>query len=80
MLPTLTIRPTKSHYTEAEAAVALGVTLEDFRRLIRRHIVDRDDDMANVPSTTYQPADLLVLKLMLKGLQLSDTPQTSEVA
>ncbi|MCS7026506.1 MAG: hypothetical protein NZV14_17040 [Bryobacteraceae bacterium] len=58
----------KSHYSEAEAAVALGITLEEFRALIRRHIVDGDEDMANVSTATYQPSDLLVLRMILNGL------------
>jgi hypothetical protein len=62
-------RPVKSHYSEAEAAVALGVSLDEFRTLIRSHIVDRDDDMANVPTATYQPSDLLILRMILNGMK-----------
>jgi len=68
MVPS-TSRPVKSYYSEAEAAVALGVTLEEFRTLIRSHIVEREDDMANVPTATYQPADLLILRMILNGMK-----------
>ena len=67
MSPTLS-RPVKSQYTESEAAVALGVSVEQLRTLIRSHIVKTDEDMAHVAAATYQPSDLLVLRMILKGM------------
>jgi hypothetical protein len=32
---------TKPYYTELEAAKSLGVTVEEFRTLVRRYISDR---------------------------------------
>ncbi len=61
---------TKAHFTEAEAAQQLGITVEDLRTLIRRHIVLDDTDATNVPMTTFQPSDLLLLRLLAKN-QLS---------
>ncbi|MGH9675176.1 MAG: hypothetical protein ACRD44_18550 [Bryobacteraceae bacterium] len=54
----------KSYYTEAEAARSMGVTIDELRGLIRRHIVDSEDDLSNCPKATYYPADLVVLKLL----------------
>ena len=56
----------KAQYSEAEAAQQLGVSVEHLRTLIRRHIVVEDTDVNNVPITTFQPSDLLVLRLLTK--------------
>jgi len=57
-------RATKSQYSETEAAEELGVSVEQFRKMIRSHVIDRDEDLNNVPVTTFQPSDLLILKLL----------------
>jgi hypothetical protein len=57
-------RSPKSQYTEAEAAEELGITVERLRAVIRSHVVDRDEDLNNVPVTTFQPSDLLILRLL----------------
>ncbi|WP_031498496.1 hypothetical protein [Bryobacter aggregatus] len=57
----------KAQYTEAEAAAQLGVSVDDLRNLIRRHIVVDEVDATNVPMTTFQPSDLLVLRLLSKS-------------
>lgn len=64
MTPIIT-RPVKQSYTEAEAASALGVSVDQLRALMRQHIVQADDDAAQLPSATYQPSDLLVLRMIL---------------
>lgn len=57
-------RPGKSQYSEAEAAEELGISVAQLRTMIRSHVVDRDEDLDNVPATTFQPSDLLVLRLL----------------
>ena len=57
-------RATKSQYSETEAAEELGVSVEQFRTMIRSHVVEQDEDLNNVPVTTFQPSDLLILKLL----------------
>ena len=57
-------RPVKSQYSEVEAAEELGISVEKLRTMIRSHVVDRDEDLTNVPVTTFQPSDLLILKLL----------------
>ncbi|MBM3760499.1 MAG: hypothetical protein FJW36_09665 [Acidobacteria bacterium] len=57
----------KAQYTEAEAAQQLGIPVEDLRTLIRRHIVVEESDATNAPMTTFQPSDLLVLRLLAKS-------------
>ena len=54
----------KSQYSETEAAEELGVTVEQLRKMIRNLVVDRDEDLTNVPVTTFQPSDLLILRLL----------------
>ncbi len=68
MIPTTT-RPAKSHYSESEAAVALGVSVEQLRTLIKSHILKGDEDPQNVAQATFQPSDLLILRMMLGGLR-----------
>ncbi len=56
-------RTGKSQYSETEAAEELGVSIEQLRTMIRSHVVDRDEDLSNIPATTFQPSDLLILRL-----------------
>jgi hypothetical protein len=60
----LAIKPTKPQYSENEAAAELGLSVEQLRTLIRSHIVETDEDLNNVPMASFQPSDLLVLKLL----------------
>ncbi len=59
-------RTGKSHYSEAEAAEELGITIMQLRTMIRSHVVDRDEDLSNVPQTTFQASDLVILRLLAK--------------
>ncbi len=66
-------RPGKGQYSEAEAAEQLGISVMQLRTMIRSHVVDKDEDLNNVPVHTFQPSDLLILRL-LTGMQTgSDT-------
>jgi hypothetical protein len=67
-------RPVKSQYSEAEAAEELGISVDTLRTMIRSHVVDRDEDLSNVPVTTFQPSDLLILRL-LAGMPTSSRDQ-----
>ncbi|HEX5227717.1 MAG TPA: hypothetical protein VFW44_08400 [Bryobacteraceae bacterium] len=60
-LPT---KQNKTHYSEAEAAQELGVTVEQLRVLIRNHIAKTDEDLAHIAIATFHPSDLLVLKIL----------------
>jgi hypothetical protein len=66
-------RPGKGQYSEAEAAEELGITVAQLRTMIRSHVVDRDEDLNNVPVTTFQPSDLLILRLLTGMPTASDT-------
>ena len=61
-------RPGKGQYSEAEAAEQLGISVLQLRTMIRSHVVDKDEDLNNVPVHTFQPSDLLILRL-LTGMQ-----------
>lgn len=65
-------RAAKSQYTEIEAAEELGITLGQLRTMIRSHVLERDEDLNNVPVTTFQPSDLLILRL-LAGMPTNST-------
>lgn len=57
-------RTAKSQYSESEAAVELGISVDALRQMIRSHVMDSDQDANNIPATTFQPSDLLVLRLL----------------
>ena len=57
-------RPGKGYYTEAEAAQLLGLSLDELRTLVRAHILHSEEEMANLPITSFQPSDLLLLRLL----------------
>jgi hypothetical protein len=60
----ITVKPHKSQYSETEAAEALGVSIDELRRLIRRHIVGDEDDLAPLSQANFQPSDLLLLRIL----------------
>ena len=65
----------KEFFSEAEASRSLGITVEDFRRLVKQHIVVQEEDMTNVSVTTYHASDLLVLRWILgRSLAPSSAP------
>jgi hypothetical protein len=67
-------RAGKSQYSESEAAEELGVSVTQFRCMIRSHVVERDEDLTNVPVTSFQPSDLLILRL-LAGMPGEGSPK-----
>jgi hypothetical protein len=73
-LPEQNVKPPKAFFSEPEAARTLGISVDEFRHLVKRYIVDRDEDMTNMPVTTYHASDLLVLKLIVGGRLNSSIP------
>ena len=67
-------RTGKSHYSEVEVAEELGITVIQLRTMIRSHVVDRDEDLSNVPQTSFQASDLVILRMLSKM-----KPQTAAV-
>ena len=67
MIQLTRLRPGKSQYSETEAAEELGVSVAQLRTMIRSHVVEHDEDLNNVPATTFQPSDLLILRLLAGG-------------
>lgn len=59
-------KPNKSHYSESEAAAEIGVSIDELRSLIKSFVVDREEDLNNVPSATFQPSDLVLLRILAK--------------
>jgi hypothetical protein len=56
----------KSQFSEYEAAQQLGLTVDELRTLIRRHITADESDTKNLPMTSFQHSDLLLLRLLSK--------------
>ncbi len=64
----------KPHYSEDEAALELGITVEQLRTLVREHILGREGGLDLAPAV-YQASDLVILRFLAK------TPQSaSQVA
>jgi hypothetical protein len=59
-----TTRPPKGYYNEAEAARALGMTLDEFRALVRDHLLEDDEHLGNLARMYFQASDLVVLRLL----------------
>jgi len=55
-------KPPKEYFTPEEAAKVLGLSLDQFRVLVRKHIARTDEDMAHVHDTVYHQSDLFVLR------------------
>ena len=70
----LMTRPSRSQYTEVEAAEELGVSVEHLRNIVRNHVVERVEDAENLSVTAFQPSDLLILRL-LAGMPTNPTLQ-----
>jgi hypothetical protein len=51
-------------YTELEAANLLGVSVEELRTLVRRHIIKEDGEAGNLAYTSFHQSDLLLLKFL----------------
>ena len=69
-----TVKPGKTQYSEHEAAVELGVSVEQLRVMIRSHIAESDEDLNHIAVASFHPSDLLVLKL-LAASHSTPTPQ-----
>ncbi|HLH43939.1 MAG TPA: hypothetical protein VKV74_13195 [Bryobacteraceae bacterium] len=52
-------------YTEMEAARKLGISVNQLRALVRRHILQSDDDAERLPTMVFQRSDLVILRLLL---------------
>ena len=69
-------RNVQSQYSETEAAEELGISVAQLRTMIRSHVVDRDEDLTNVPQTTFQASDLVILRL-LTGMRSTPVSEMS---
>lgn len=57
-------KTTKSHYSETEAAEALGVSVERLREIVKNHVVVAEEDLSNLPNATFQSSDLILLRIL----------------
>ncbi len=57
----------KLYYSEREAALELGISVDQLRLLLLNHIVERQEDLEHVRKAAFQASDLLILK-HLSGL------------
>lgn len=59
------MKPAKSYLNENEAAAFLDVSTAQLRSLIRSHVTTEEADMSKVGITQFQPADLLLLRILI---------------
>ena len=65
--PTLRLSTRKSEYSVQEAARVLGVSFDELRSLLIRHVLDEMDAIENIPKMRFKPADLVMLSLVAHG-------------
>ncbi len=65
--PNLRLSTRKSEYTVQEAARVLGVSFEELRSLLIRHVLDEMDSIENIPKMRFKSADLVMLNLVSHG-------------
>lgn len=59
------MKPAKTYLNENEAAAFLDVSTAQLRSLIRSHVTTEEADMSKVGITQFQPADLLLLRILI---------------
>ena len=62
----ISTKPIKSQYSEAEIAGALGVSIDEFRSLVKNSVVVQEEDLNNVPQATYNPGDLVMFRYLVQ--------------
>ncbi len=70
----------KAFYSEHEAARSLGMSTDQFRVLLKRYIVDSDEELPRGGRSTFHAADVLLMKLFITRavpLPGAPTPQGS---
>lgn len=75
----LSTKSIKTQYSEHEAAKELGLSVSQFRELIRSHIVETDEDLNNLDVASFHASDLLVLKMLARGVIQNPMPVGSIV-
>ncbi len=58
----------KSHYSELEAAEELGISVQQLRTIVRDHLARTEEDRHSLPMAYFQPGDVLLLKLISRGV------------
>ena len=51
-------------YSERDAARELGIGVEQFRTLVRRHILRADETADDIACAYYEASDLLILRML----------------
>jgi hypothetical protein len=59
-----TRRPPKGFYSEIEVAESIGVSVEQLRSIVKRHIVQAEEDVDKIPRAWYQPSDVVMLRVL----------------
>ena len=60
------VRTAKAQYSEHEAALEVGVSIEELRTLVQRIAGADENGALAMPGATYQASDLVMLKIMAR--------------
>ncbi|MBA3975769.1 MAG: hypothetical protein C0504_16310 [Candidatus Solibacter sp.] len=60
-------RPPKGFFSEIEVAESIGVSVEQLRSIVRRHIVQTEEDVDKIPRAWYQPSDVVMIRMLVAG-------------
>jgi hypothetical protein len=71
-------RTGKLYFTENEAARILGISVEQFRTLLTKHICDRAEDVVNASQTTFHASDIVLLKMFAGQIAQMQPPPAPE--
>lgn len=72
-MTTPTVKNQKLNYSEQEAAQELGISIDRLRTLIRHHIAQTEEELSQVPMTSFQPSDLLLLRFLSMSTPVETT-------
>jgi hypothetical protein len=62
-----TKRPPKGFFSEIEVAESIGVSVEQLRSIVKRHIVQAEEDVDKIPRAWYQPSDVVMIRMLVAG-------------
>ena len=69
-------RHPKSQYTAAEAAGELGVSLRELTSMIQTHILRPGENMSSLASSSFQPSDIVIPRLLSTGKRALAMPHS----
>jgi hypothetical protein len=67
-------------YSEAEAAEELGISVAQLRTMIRSHVVEKDEDLTNVPATCSTNPLMIMTSRFSASTMIASIPSATALA